>query len=429
MNQIYSYQRKDAVEPKKNRPERRLVRWLFFLLLAFFLFKGFFWIKGMFGQRRVTEIPLAQKQSIETVPDPNAKYSQILNYTISAGDIPADIFSSQGKLDANDTVALLAASKDAYDFTNLKIGRSIRFYFENEVRATRIEYDRDTERVIIVERAGDDFAVREEKISYTVSKEAAKGTINNFFYADALESGLSESTVLEVGDIFSFDVDFTTEIQTGDSFSIIYEKRTRDGEKASDGNILAAKFTNVGTDYFAYYFDNDGQGGYYDADGRVLERQFLKAPLSYRHISSGFTGARRHPITRKVSAHYQIDYAAPAGTPVVASARGTVISAAWSGGWGNMVRLENDNGYTTHFGHLSAFAKGLRSGARVGQGQLIGYVGSTGWSTGPHLDYGIKLNGVPVNPLKMDMPKGEPLGGEKRQQFEEAKKQYVDLLK
>ncbi|MFZ2188362.1 MAG: peptidoglycan DD-metalloendopeptidase family protein [Candidatus Moraniibacteriota bacterium] len=429
MDQIYSPNRKILGEPKKPKPRRKIFHWFFLLILPFIAYKSFFWLKGVFGQRRVTEISLVQKQSIETVSDPNAKYSQILSYTISAGDIPADIFSSQGKLDANDTMALLAASKDVYDFTNLKIGRSIRFYFENEVRATRIEYDRDTERVIIVERAGDEFVVREEKIDYIVSQEIAEGTIDNFFYADALEAGLSESTVLEVGDIFSFDIDFTTEIQTGDTFSFIYEKRTRNGEKAPDGKILAGKFVNAGSAYYAYYFGNDGSGGYYDADGRVLERQFLKAPLSYRRISSGFTGARMHPITRKVSAHYQIDYAAPAGTPVVASARGTVISASWSGGWGNMVRLEHDNGYTTHYGHLSAFAKGLRSGARVDQGQLVGYVGSTGWSTGPHLDYGIKLNGTPVNPLKLDMPKGEPLSGEKLPQYEETKKQYIDLLR
>jgi murein DD-endopeptidase MepM/ murein hydrolase activator NlpD len=375
----------------------------------------------------VHEILLTEKA--EDHSDVEERYANIINYTISTGDIPAEVFSAQGKLDANDTVALLLASKEIYDFTNIKVGRTLRFYFKNENRPTRIEYDRDTERVIVVERSGDDFSAREEKINYTVSQEIASGTIDNFFYVDAMEAGLSESTVLEVGDIFSFDIDFTTEIQTGDSFSIIYEKRLREGEKAPDGKILAGKFTNVSVPFYAYYFDNNGKGGYYDGDGRVLERQFLKAPLSYRHISSGFTGARMHPITRKVSAHFQIDYAAPSGTPVVASARGTVISAGWSAGWGNMVRLEHDNGYTTHYGHLSAFAKGLRAEAKVERGQLIGYVGSTGWSTGPHLDYGIKLNGTPVNPLKLDMPKGEPLGGDSMKQFEEIKNKYVDLLK
>jgi murein DD-endopeptidase MepM/ murein hydrolase activator NlpD len=234
---------------------------------------------------------------------------------------------------------------------------------------------------------------------------------------------------LEVGDIFSFDIDFTTEIQKDDEFDIIYEKRTRDGKEAPDGKILGAKFVNSGEAYFAYYFDNNGNGGYYDSEGRLLERQFLKAPLSYRHISSGYTGARLHPITKKVTAHYQIDYAAPIGTPVVASANGTVASAGWENGWGNMIRLRHDNGYTSHYGHLSAYAKGLRSGVHVSRGEVIGYVGSTGWSTGPHLDYGIKLNGAPVNPLQMDLPKGEPIDDTQMESFQKIKDQYADLLK
>ena len=159
-----------------------------------------------------------------------------------------------------------------------------------------------------------------------------------------------------------------------------------------------------------------------------MERQFLRAPLSYRAITSGYTGARYHPITRTVTAHYQIDYAAPTGTPVSSTARGTIVSAGWEGGWGNMVRVRHDNGYTTHYGHLSAIGKGIRSGASVAQGQTVGFVGSTGWSTGPHLDYGMKLNGSPVNPLKLDLPKGNPLEGEDMKKFEENKRKFENLL-
>ena len=353
----------------------------------------------------------------------------MVEYTVSTGDIPAEVFQSNGKLDANDVVSLLDASKDVYNFTNIKIGQKLRFYFGEEEKTKRIEYDRNNEALIIVERKDDEFSAREEKISYEISQSIARGKIENFFYVDAMEAGLQEATVLEVGDIFSFDIDFTTEIQKDDEFVIVYEKRLRDGDVAPDGKVLGAKFINSGTSYFAYYFDNGGKGGYYDAEGRLLERQFLKAPLSYRHISSGFTGARMHPITRKVSAHYQIDYAAPTGTPVVASANGTVASAGWENGWGNIIRLIHDNGYTSHYGHLSAYAKGLRSGMHVSRGQIIGYVGSTGWSTGPHLDYGVKLNGSPVNPLKLDLPKGEPIVGEQIKLFEETKNNFAELLK
>jgi murein DD-endopeptidase MepM/ murein hydrolase activator NlpD len=360
---------------------------------------------------------------------PKEPEEKVVSYVVAEGDIPAEVFSAQGGWDANDTAALLLASKDVFDFTHIKIGQNLRFYFNpEEQRAKRLEYERNTETLIIAERDGNDFKVREEKINYEVSQKIISATINNFFYVDALDAGLKEPTVLEMGDIFAFNIDFTTEIRQGDQFTAIYEKRTRAGKDAPDGKILAAKFVNDGATFYAYYFDNDGNGGYYDEEGRVLERQFLKAPLSYRYISSGYTGARVNPITRTVMAHYQIDYAAPSGTPVVATARGMVVSAGWEGGWGRMVRLRHDNGYTTHYGHLSAFAKGMRSGASVSQGQIVGYVGSTGWSTGPHLDYGMKLNGVPVNPLKLDLPKGAPLNAEKMEEFEKIKDEFTGLL-
>jgi murein DD-endopeptidase MepM/ murein hydrolase activator NlpD len=208
----------------------------------------------------------------------------------------------------------------------------------------------------------------------------------------------------------------------------VYEKRTLDGQAASDGKILAAKFINAGQEYRAYYFEVNGEGSHYDGEGHELVRQFLRAPLSYRYISSGFTGARYHPITKTVTAHYQIDYAAPSGTPVVATARGTLASAGWEGGWGNIIRLKHDNGYTTHYGHLSAFAKNLRTIGSVSQGQVIGYVGSTGWSTGPHLDYGLKLNGAPINPLSLKLPKGNPLVENDKDIFQKTKETFDVLL-
>jgi murein DD-endopeptidase MepM/ murein hydrolase activator NlpD len=394
-----------------------------------------FIVKKIFITRNSDEQGSPQDIAQETQKEPVAEVAEEENVercTIADGDIPADVFSTYGHYDANDTEALLKAATDVFDLTHLKIGQPLRFYFDKDgEKAVRMEYDCNTEKMIVVERDGDVFHVHEEQIQYTTTEETAKGVIDNFFYADALDAGLSESTVLEVGDIFSFSIDFTTEIREGDEFVFVYEKRKRNGVDAPDGRILGAKFVNDGTAHYAYYFSADGgdsQGGYYDGDGHVLERQFLKAPLSYRHITSGFTGARMHPITKKISAHYQVDYAAPTGTPVVASARGTVVSAGWEGGWGNMIRMTHDNGYTTHYGHLSAFAKGIKSGAHVDQGQVIGYVGSTGWSTGPHLDYGMKLNGSPINPITLVQPKGAPLADDKMEAFNAMKEKYKDIL-
>ena len=418
-----------TLQHQKKYSAKKIIFGLFFLALIFFLIKSF-WPKDIDSAKEVQIItPPEEPAPAEENTDPKKDYDRVVEYEVSDGDIPAEVFSSQGNFNANDIEAILSCAKDVYDFTNIKIGQKIDFCFNQEDRATRVEYNKNTEDLIIIERNGDEFTARQEKINYDVSQEIARGTIDNFFYVDAMDAGIQEATVLEVGDVFAFDIDFTTEIQKDDEFVIIYEKRFLNGERATDGKILGAKFVNSGTAYYAYYFDNNGNGGYYDSEGRLLERQFLKAPLSYRYISSGFTGSRLNPITRIVSAHYQIDYAAPTGTPVVASANGTVTSAGWENGWGNMIRLRHDNGYTSHYGHLSAYAKGIRSGVHIDRGEVIGYVGSTGWSTGPHLDYGIKLNGVPVNPLDMDLPKGEPIKEEQRGAFEEIKNKYNDLLK
>lgn len=354
---------------------------------------------------------------------------RVERYTIAEGDIPATVFADYGDMDFAATQSLITAGEEIFDYTHLGIGHEIRFFFNEEDDVlTRIEYDRDNDKMIVASTQDDAFHVVEEDIPYEREDFFVTDTIKNFLYVDALDAGLSERTVVSLGDIFSFDVDFTTEIKVGDEYAVAFEKRWRDGEEAPDGRILAAKYVNDGTPYYAYYFHEDDIVGYFDADGRELRRQFLKAPLSYRRISSGYTGTRFHPITRTVSAHYQIDYAAASGTPVVATADGTVASVGWEGGWGRMVRLRHENGYTTHYAHLSGFADGMREGAKVEQGQLVGYVGSTGWSTGPHLDYGMRHNGAPVNPLALKLPKGDPLPDEKMHAFKEVKEKYRELL-
>lgn len=406
--------------------------------VAWFGWKG---VAGFFAGRKVHEEVRADASALggnanvgvqdDNNADAVAKHAneRITSYTIAEGDIPADVFAREGRLDANEIAALIDAGKDVFDLTKLKIGQSMRFCADVATGETvRVEYDCDTESTIVAERTEQGFFVRKDAIAYDVTERSVSGTIDHFFYADGQEAGLTEPTILTVGDVFSFSFDFMTDIRVGDTFVVVYEERRRDGVRGPDGVVRAARFVNDGTTHEAYYFENDGVGAYYDGDGHKLERQFLQAPLSYRRITSGFTGARLHPITKRVSAHYQIDYAAPTGTPVVATADGTVSSAGWEGGWGNMVRLAHDNGYTTHYGHLSAIAKNVRSGAHVSRGEVIGFVGSTGWSTGPHLDYGMKKNGTPVNPMKLEQPKGALLEGEMREAFLRQKEHHAQIL-
>ncbi len=406
---------------KQKRSKTRI-----FIILAVLVAGSFFvWLHSL-KKTQLTIID-SEKHAKENFSEELEK--NVITHTVSEGDIPAEVFSEFGKLDANEMEALLTASEGVYDFTKIKVGQNLEFIFNEKEKAEKIRYYPDTENVVTIQRNEEKFTVKKENIPYEVKEENLNVKIDEFLYKDALDAGLSEATVLEAADVFSFDIDFTTEIQTGDEMKIFFEKRTLKGKPAPDGKILAAKFINSGQEYFAYYFESDGKSSYYDAEGHELMRQFLRAPLSYRKITSGYTGARFHPITKTVTAHYQIDYAAPTGTPVVSTAKGTVSSANREGGWGNIVRIIHDNGFTTHYGHLSAFGKGVKSGVSILQGQIIGYVGSTGWSTGPHLDYGMKLNGNPVNPLSLKLPKGTPLEGEKMKKFQESKRKYEELLK
>lgn len=408
---------------RENNKKRKFLVFLslLFVFLIFLFWRSFAFFDTEEIQEQVFSENAMKVSDFQKIMENSLQEEKIKEYSISEGDIPADVFREHGGWDINDIETLLEVSENIYDFSRLKIGKNIRFFFEEGEKAIAMEYDRDTEEMISVKREGDNFFVQEKDIEYRIVEERVSITINSFLFKDALDQGLTEATILELSDIFAYGIDFTTEIREGDEVSLLYQKRFRHEKRGPDGRILGAKFTNGGKDFFAYYFEKDGEGGYYDNEGHAIIKQFLRAPLSYRQITSGFTGARLHPITKKVTAHYQIDYAAPVGTPVVSTARGSVTSLGWEGGWGNIVRIQHDNGYTTHYAHLSSFAKGLQRGARVSQGQVIGYVGSTGWSTGPHLDYGMRLNGSPVNPLSLEQPKGPLLEGASLEEFNRMK--------
>jgi murein DD-endopeptidase MepM/ murein hydrolase activator NlpD len=271
--------------------------------------------------------------------------------------------------------------------------------------------------------------------------------------------GVVESTVAEAltpyqdairlthafADIFQWDVDLFVDPRPGDEIRIVYETRrlgrtpsdlppfgaseTVEGEYLGLGRILAASYEGEQARSIAYWVADDGNGGgYYDNEGDSLAKAFLKSPLNYRRISSRFSRARRHPITRKVSPHHGVDFVADRGTPVVAAADGRVESAGWQGNLGKAVRIRHGRGYTTVYGHLGGFSKGVRSGARVAQNQVIGYVGSTGRATGPHLHYTLLANGRPVDPLTFDNPPTEPLQASMMPMLEEARRNWSPVL-
>ena len=217
--------------------------------------------------------------------------------------------------------------------------------------------------------------------------------------------------VMQLANIFSWDIDFVLEIRTGDSFNLIYEQIYKDGEFLTDGKILAATFSNQGTTYEAVYYDTaDGDGSYYAPDGRAMKKAFLRAPLNFSYISSNFNPKRFHPITKKVKAHRGVDYRAPTGTPVYAAGAGKVTEAAYNKYNGNYVFIQHPNGIITKYLHFSK--KAVKKGQRVKQGQTIGYVGSTGLSEAPHLHYEFVYNGVHRDPRTVSLPKSNPLPNE-----------------
>jgi murein DD-endopeptidase MepM/ murein hydrolase activator NlpD len=280
------------------------------------------------------------------------------------------------------------------------------------------EYEIDCEERLIVRAEPDGFLVDREPIVYQIETVLVCGTIRTSLFEAADEIGEIPLLALRLVDIFGWDVDFVLDVRSGDSFKAIVEKRYRNGEFAGYGRIPAAEFINQGTTYQGFLFENrEGHPEYYDAKGRSLRRTFLKTPLDYARISSGFSWNRFHPIKKKYCPHPAIDYAAPVGTPVKTVGDGVVLEASRHEASGKFVKIRHNSVYQTYYLHLSRFAKGIRKGRRVHQGQIIGYVGNTGMSTGPHLDFRMKKNGKYVNPKRVIAPASPPVPRERIEAF------------
>lgn len=245
-----------------------------------------------------------------------------------------------------------------------------------------------------------------------IQVKGIRGTVTSSLFASAREAGLSADVIMRLAnDIFGWDIDFALEIQPGDKFTVVYEQQYRQGEYVGDGRIIAAEFVNGGRSYRAVRYDSpDGKiGGYFTPAGRSMHKQFLRAPVDFTRISSGFNLARLHPILNTIRAHKGVDYAAPTGTPIRAAGDGRISFAGIKGGYGKVIILEHGAGIATLYGHMSRFAKSMRTGSRVRQGETIGYVGKSGAATGPHLHYEYRLNGVHKNPRTVPLPNAAPI--------------------
>ena len=242
------------------------------------------------------------------------------------------------------------------------------------------------------------------------SEHTLRGTVDSSLYVAVNGAGGTNRLAVELADVFQYDIDFVNQAQPGDSFIVAYEQQFQDGEFVRDGDILAAEFVNTGKAYRAVrYVGPNGKADYYTPDGRPVRKAFLRYPVDYARISSGFSLARRHPVLNRVRAHKGIDFAAATGTPIKAAGAGRIVSRGRKGGYGNAVELAHNNSITTLYGHMSRFAKGQKVGDRVSQGQVIGYVGMTGLASGPHVHYEYRVKGVHKNPARVTVPKADPI--------------------
>jgi murein DD-endopeptidase MepM/ murein hydrolase activator NlpD len=314
---------------------------------------------------------------------------------------------------------LVTASRPVYNLSRVRLGQTCTLDLdENGSRILRFETDIDDSHRLIAENEGDGLRARKEAIEFDIRLKTASGTIEDSLFLAALDADLPPTIILSLAEIFGWDIDFHVDIRRDDTFRVTYEEKHLDGKAPRLGRVLAAEIVNQNEPFWAIYFeDGDGRGDYYDREGRSLRKAFLKSPLTYTRISSGFSYRRFHPIYKTYRPHLGVDYAAPLGTPIRSIGDGRVTFAGWKSGYGRFISVRHNDTYTTTYGHLNRFAKGIKQGKYVTQGQVIGYVGATGVATGPHLDFRLLKNGKFINPLRVNFPDADPVRKEDMPEF------------
>lgn len=328
--------------------------------------------------------------------------------TVAPGDTLSQLFERIG-LGMSDWLPISNLGSKAAPLNRMKVGDKLEIGRKGEV-FTALKYPVNAEKTLRIWREEGQLKVSTDKHQMDRRTQHATGTIEHSLFLTANAAGLSDNLTMELAKIFGWDIDFALDIRTGDRFSVLYEAIYREGEYVGNGKILAAEFVNQNRKLRAIrYTDKEGYTGYYTPDGHNMRKAFIRTPVDFARISSGFNLNRRHPILNKIRAHKGVDYAAPKGTKIKSVGDGKVIFAGTKGGYGRTVIIQHGSSYTTLYAHMNSYAKGMRTGKRVSQGQTIGYVGSSGLATGPHLHYEFRINGKHRNPLTVALPKSLPL--------------------
>jgi len=356
---------------------------------------------------------------------------RMIEYLIQPQEAFVNLYNILG-LTINDMQNFVFVAEDVYDLGQIKAGNSIRSFFDpTDNQFLKMEYQIDDQSFLKIGKDADSQLKAEIiKIEYEIRLNSVNGTIEDSLFQSGQKLGLKDKTIIELADVFAWDINFALDIRGGDKFNLLYEEHYLDGVFVKPGKILITYFKNKDEDYWGvFYEDEDGNTDYYDLSGNNLRKQFLKSPLRYKYISSYYSLYRFHPVWNVYTTHRAIDFAAPCGTPISAAGEGTITFVGWKNNvYGRTIEISHNGIYKTRYGHLSAYSRGIKYGSRVSQGQTIGFVGTSGTSTGCHLDYAMSKYNEFINPLIQNFDPVNPISEKNMGNFKFERDNLMNIL-
>ena len=414
---------KDKILAQKSAPDPALSRRRWPLAVAILPFFGVVAAFGIAPDTVPEPVELehvVEEITLSTAPASSAETTRYWREErIQRGDTVASVLT---RLSVNDTEALayLLQAKNVRSLYQLIPGRTLRVVTSENGALDSLSYLSTDGRRLLVVRTESGFSATEDVPRTEKWVMQSSGEIETSLFAATDSSGIPDAVALQIAEIFSSEIDFHRDLRRGDRFSVVYEALAADGDFVASGRVLSAEFVNQGRQVRAVFFSDDqGRNGYYTPDGRNMRKAFLRSPIEFSRVTSRFSSARFHPVLKTWRAHNGVDYGAPTGTRVRVTSDGYVTFVGRKGGYGNVVSVRHPNGYVTWYAHLSGFSPGMRQGKRVFQGEVVGFVGSTGLATGPHLHYEFHVNGRHQDPMRLAMPPGPPITALSRPAFDE----------
>ena len=421
----------NPLSQERNMPEsKKKLRW--FVALSTLPLLGVVTAFGLVPQSDLdltsTHVAIEEIALPKVSVDETAAASYWRNERVQRGDTVDELLRRLSIEDAAAS-AYLRKSADAESFRKLPVGTEVQAETTATGGLIALRYLGDNSAQILIDKQDSAFHTKILPAQLENRLFVRTGDIKTNLYAATDEAGMPEAAANQLNELFSGDIDFHHDLRKGDKFTVVYEMTYSNGALLHTGRIQAAEFINQGHTYRAVYFQKDAQhGDYYTPEGKSMHKAFLRSPVEFSRISSGFTTARFHPILKKWRAHKGVDFAAPMGTRVKVTADGIVSLVGKQNSYGNVIMVNHQGRYTTVYGHLSRFAKGLHQGQRVAQGDVIGYVGMTGWATGPHLHYEFKVNGQQHDPLRVALPDAKPIDSTYLAEFQPVANDFVARL-